>query len=257
MSKKIVMNVLAETGYEEMYPFNPSMILNATTENTSTATNYNLTVNALPDTLTNDYGNQMGVICFIANVTNEANATITLNNSAAYPIVFADTDPITAGTLIAGRMVFVKYNNNQFYLILDKNQIGLGNVDNVSSDDQPISSATQTALDNKLNLPQLIPANANLNDYQTPGMYYNPADAGAQTMSNIPDRYAFCLFVEQHAGVKQTFTTYIPGPGVRCWVRNYYNGNWGSWVQQAYVLYGTGNPNDNAGFDGNIYVKIS
>ena len=44
---------------------------------------------------------------------------------------------------------YLIYNNN-FYLILDKSQVGLGNVNNTSDIDKPISSATQTALNLKL-----------------------------------------------------------------------------------------------------------
>lgn len=260
MAKSIIMQVMTALGYEPMYPFNPSMILNATVESTSTATNYNLTITPLPTPLTQELGNQMGIICFIPNVNNANNVTITLNGGDALPVTYPNGSIISGGILIAGIPVFVKYYNNRFNLIIDKNQIGLNNVDNTSDLNKPISNATQAALDNKLNTPQRVPENSNLNNYITAGFYYNSSNAEALTMANLPEQRAFSLLVERQAGVKQTFTTYdniFNKEGVRSWVRTYYDyaGVWGAWTQEAYILYGVGDPPSDRGLDGNIYIK--
>lgn len=76
-----------------------------------------------------------------------------------------------------------------------------------------------------------IPAGADLNSYETTGMYYNGYNKDVATMANAPIDNAFSLLVEKHAGVKQTFTQYVTG-NPRTWVRNKYNGTWGAWVEQ-------------------------
>ena len=77
-----------------------------------------------------------------------------------------------------------------------------------------------------------IPSEADLNNYETPGMYYCPYKNSAETMSNLPVQYAFSLLVERHSGVKQTFTQYRPS-APHSWVRNKFDGTWGPWVEQA------------------------
>ena len=79
-------------------------------------------------------------------------------------------------------------------------------------------------------MPSEIPAAANLNNYQTAGMYYCPANTTVETISNRPTDSAFSLFVEKHAGVRQTVSWYQPAY-VASWTRNYYNGTWGMWEQ--------------------------
>lgn len=256
MSKNIIMNVLAASGYEEMYPFNPSQIINASVENTTTASNYNLTVPSFTQTLTNVTGNPLGIICFICTVNSAANATITLNNNTPYPILLSNGSNINLNTLVAGRLVFVKYYNQKYYLIGDKSQIGLASVDDTSDLNKPISIATQNALNNKLNTPQLIPANSNLNTYQTAGLYYVSTNSQAATITNTPIQSAFSLFVEIHSGAKQTLTNYNTS-GVQIWVRNFNNGTWSPWYQQAFVLSGIGEPNPTLGLNGNLYLKIN
>lgn len=108
-----------------------------------------------------------------------------------------------------------------------KAQIGLGNVDNTSDLNKPVSNAVRTALDAKANnsvatesinglmsaadkkavdreffrmLPKggtYIPANADLNsiEYIKVGTYYNPLVADAVTMTNIPASSAFQMYV--------------------------------------------------------------
>lgn len=255
MAKNIIMQVLTSAGYEPMYPFNPAQILNATFLSTSTATQYNLSITGAPTPFTNTFANQIGLVAFIPTINNGANPKISINGSSSYPILAADGTAIPNNTLIANRPVFVKYLKNSFYLTVDKNQIGLGNVSNTSDENKPISIAVQNALNNKISVPTQIPRGANLNSYTTPGFYYNPNNSDVSTMTNVPEKVAFSLLVEKHAGTKQTFTVYTPGTGMKTYVRNYFSGSWGSWVQQAFVLSGTSAPSSNLGFNGNIYLK--
>ena len=73
-----------------------------------------------------------------------------------------------------------------------------------------------------------IPAGANLNDYTTPGLYYCPRNVDVATLENCPTGNAFSLFVEMHAGWKQTLTEYMT-TNARTWIRNNYTGTWGAW----------------------------
>lgn len=73
-----------------------------------------------------------------------------------------------------------------------------------------------------------IPASANLDSYENEGLYYCPLSADAATMSNVPQAVAFSLWVEKHAGTKQTFTTYST-TGWKIYVRNKYQTTWGPW----------------------------
>jgi hypothetical protein len=55
-------------------------------------------------------------------------------------------------------------------------------------------------------------------------------DATARTISNRPTDFAFSLFIERHAGVRQTVSWYLTAYVVS-WTRNYYNGVWGAWEE--------------------------
>lgn len=79
-----------------------------------------------------------------------------------------------------------------------------------------------------------IPTSADLNNYQTPGIYHCMTNAIAATVGNVPAPAAFSLFVEKHAGVKQTFTRYEPLNPIT-FIRNYYDGTWGDWKQVAFI----------------------
>lgn len=81
-----------------------------------------------------------------------------------------------------------------------------------------------------LSQPIRIPAGQDLNNYTTPGMYYCPLNVDAQQIANTPVNLAFSLLVEQHAGVKQTFTQYY-SDDPKTWVRNLYAGVWGPWKE--------------------------
>lgn len=256
MAKDIIMQVLTSAGYESMYPFSPRQILNGTFLNTSTNSQYNITITGVPVPLTNNFGNDMGIVAFVPTINNADNIMLSINGDTAKPILFADGVAVRANTLVSNRTVYVRYYNNNFYLILDKNQVGLSNVDNTSDADKPVSTAVLTELNKKLNTPTLIPRGSNLNSYTTAGLFYNGNTSDVSTITNIPAQVPFSLFVEKHAGVKQTFTNYSTS-GVQTWVRNYNNGIWGSWSQQAFVLYGTSDPDPTIGVNGNIYLKIN
>lgn len=80
--------------------------------------------------------------------------------------------------------------------------------------------------------PKYVPDGSDLNDYHTPGFYYNTKNTEVETMSNTPVKYSFSLIVETHAGTKQTFTRYNAGtPGT--YTRNFYNGSWGDWHETS------------------------
>lgn len=79
-------------------------------------------------------------------------------------------------------------------------------------------------------MPSEIPSGADLNNYQTAGMYYCPANATVLTISNRPTDSAFSLLIEKHAGIRQTVSWYQTAY-VASWTRNFYGGVWGTWEQ--------------------------
>lgn len=79
-----------------------------------------------------------------------------------------------------------------------------------------------------------ISASADLNNYKTPGFYRCAANATAATLNNCPTSSAFSLFIEQHAGVKQTLTVYLTADKPIIYVRNFYNNTWGAWARLSY-----------------------
>ena len=110
----IIMQVLTSAGYEPMYPFNPSQVLNSVFDDTSTADNYKISISGINIPLTNSMASNMGIIAFTPTVTNADNVTLSLNGDTAKPILFADGVQVRANTLIAGRLVLVKFYNNNF-----------------------------------------------------------------------------------------------------------------------------------------------
>ncbi len=78
-------------------------------------------------------------------------------------------------------------------------------------------------------LAALIGNAANLNSYTTPGLYYQPANAQAQTGANYPEAVAGSLEVYKHAGITQIYRTYNNS---RHYIRTMYSGSWTGWVKQ-------------------------
>ncbi len=68
-----------------------------------------------------------------------------------------------------------------------------------------------------------------LNAYTTPGLYYQPANAQAQTGKNYPEANAGSLEVYKHAGVTQIYRIYNNS---RTYIRTLYSGTWSSWTKQ-------------------------
>lgn len=79
-------------------------------------------------------------------------------------------------------------------------------------------------------VPIMIKGGTDLNDFTTPGMYFNPSDAVTATIVNTPIAHAFSLLVEKHAGYKQTFTVYGDN-FMQMFVRNYDGYSWSPWYK--------------------------
>lgn len=78
-------------------------------------------------------------------------------------------------------------------------------------------------------LAALIGNAENLNNYQRAGLYYQPANAQAQTGANYPEAVAGSLEVYKHAGITQIYRTYNNS---RSYIRTMYSGSWTGWVKQ-------------------------
>ncbi|EOB1661528.1 TPA: tail fiber protein [Enterobacter hormaechei] len=68
-----------------------------------------------------------------------------------------------------------------------------------------------------------------LNAYSTPGLYYQPANAQAQTGKNYPETAAGSLEVYKHAGITQIYRIYNSS---RAYIRSLYSGTWSAWIKQ-------------------------
>ncbi len=67
-----------------------------------------------------------------------------------------------------------------------------------------------------------------LNSFTTPGLYYQPANAQAQTGKNYPEIAAGSLEVYKHAGITQIYRIYNNS---RCYIRTLYSGVWTGWAR--------------------------
>lgn len=75
-----------------------------------------------------------------------------------------------------------------------------------------------------------IGASKDLNTYQTPGFYVQPATADATSGSNYPVDLAGTLLVLKSAGVSQIYITYSTDGNRRIYYRNFYSNTWGAWT---------------------------
>ena len=70
---------------------------------------------------------------------------------------------------------------------------------------------------------------ADLNSYTTPGLYYQPQNAQAQTGKNYPEAQAGSLEIYKHAGITQIYRLY---GNSRSYIRALYGGVWSEWAKQ-------------------------
>ena len=70
---------------------------------------------------------------------------------------------------------------------------------------------------------------ADLNAYTTAGLFYQPANAQAQTGRNYPEANAGSLEVYKHAGITQIYRIYNSS---RSYIRTLYSGTWSAWTKQ-------------------------
>ena len=82
--------------------------------------------------------------------------------------------------------------------------------------------------------PVRIPGGANLNNYQTPGFYFNSVNTQVATIANTPSNFAFSLNVFRNAGVTQVFYEYLTS-SYNVYIRDYYAGTWSAWKRFATV----------------------
>lgn len=186
------------------------------------------------------------------NTYSCSNIVLNLDNTKAFNIEIQVTDKLDTTTLT----ILVDVGQELMYLNSETGDLDIkgnftagGEISGTNIRGTAIYS-NGTKLENFTS--KYVPSNSNLNNYTTPGMYYNPSDAETRTMSNVPQANAFSLLVERHAGYKQTFTVYFTG-NPYTWVRNYYNGSWGAWRRIAFISYGTAAPGTL--LDGEIYIK--
>lgn len=186
------------------------------------------------------------------NTYSCSNIVLNLDNTKAFNIEIQVTDKLDTTTLT----ILVDVGQELMYLNSETGDLDIkgnftagGEISGTNVRGTAIYS-NGTKLENFTS--KYVPSNSNLNNYTTPGMYYNPSDAETRTMSNVPQANAFSLLVERHAGYKQTFTVYFTG-NPYTWVRNYYNGSWGAWRRIAFISYGTAAPGTL--LDGEIYIK--
>ena len=75
---------------------------------------------------------------------------------------------------------------------------------------------------------------ADLNSYTTPGLYYQPANAQAQSGQNYPEPAAGSLEVYKHAGITQVYRIYANSG---TYIRTFYDGTWSAWTLQYDVAH--------------------
>ncbi|HAV1800288.1 TPA: phage tail protein [Enterobacter hormaechei subsp. steigerwaltii] len=74
-----------------------------------------------------------------------------------------------------------------------------------------------------------IGSDADLNDFTAPGLYFQSANAQAQTGRNYPEANAGSLEVYKHAGITQIYRIYNSS---RSYIRTLYSGTWSAWTKQ-------------------------
>ena len=103
-------------------------------------------------------------------------------------------------------------------------------IDNLTSNitNKPLSAAQGKVLnESKVSNPAKIPANADLNDYKTVGLYF--CDTDTTTIVNNPTQYGFSLFVEKvsDTAVNQKLVVHKDGGG-KIYIRSF-STSWSNW----------------------------
>ena len=97
-----------------------------------------------------------------------------------------------------------------------------------NASNKPLSAAQGKVLnESKVSNPTKIPANADLNNYKTVGLYY--CDTDTTTILNNPTQYGFSLFVEKVSAtdVNQKLVVHKDGGG-KVYVRSF-STSWSNW----------------------------
>jgi hypothetical protein len=141
-----------------------------------------------------------------------------------------------SGTVAAGndsRIVNAAQRGNNLSDLTDKG-VALNNINAVSR----ATTINGRALTGNINVTSQdifngqaiqIPSGANLNSYQTPGIYFQPANANAAAGSNYPEAQAGTLLVFKNAGVTQIYIVYNTS---RIYSRSIYStGSWTGWAK--------------------------
>lgn len=122
---------------------------------------------------------------------------------------------------------------NYQYFYTDKNKPTAADVGAVPSgrkvNGHALSSDVDVLPGDIFKLSTGIGGNADLNEYTAPGLYYQPANAQAQTGKNYPEPNAGSLEVYKHAGITQIYRIYNRS---RTYIRTLYSGVWTPWMKQ-------------------------
>lgn len=211
----------------------------------------------------------------MANSSTFQNTTVLISSGTQGPV-----GPAGAVISVAGKSGVV---------VLDKADVGLGSVCNTADSTKAVLSASKLttartititgeassspipfdgsgdiSIDVQLNSGMqprrmsLISAGTDLNDYNSPGFYYQSTDADAASGSNYPEAKAGSLLIFTGASGTTVNQIYIPYAGASAdesqqnfWFRGLYNGTWDVWKKMAHSanlkkingasLFGTGN----------------
>ncbi len=122
---------------------------------------------------------------------------------------------------------------NYQYFYTDKNKPTAADVGAVPSgrkvNGHALSSDVDVLPGDIFKLSTGIGGNADLNEYTAPGLYYQPANAQAQTGKNYPETAAGSLEVYKHAGFTQIYRIYNNS---RSYIRTMYGGTWSARTKQ-------------------------
>jgi len=161
---------------------------------------------------------------FLTSIAGTANRITVSGNTINIAANYAGQNTITTlGTVTTGT-----WNG----ATIDVSRGGTGQT-SIGTDGQTLrSNGTTWAMADALTFGGVIPASANLNTYQTTGIYVQDTNANAASGTNYPVGLAGKLEVVRYISfVWQTYHQY-PGSGDRSiYKREYYAGTWSAWVK--------------------------